>query len=176
MSTSGKCCTKEKRANKQQKGQKHLTAIVPFDKSAKTQLVLANQTHSCDGKKLASLPAELPYKSKILLREGSSSHTVYKRNKSSSYEHLPSFLGLLGGCIIATLMNPTVLNWVRRVSKHHLTIVQAISIGDIIDTAVLLPVPLLWGMLLYTLFADKELCLNGTLKMHKLQLSLRLNI
>jgi len=76
--------------------------------------------------------------------------TLSEEELASSEQHLTSLLGLLGDCIIAMLMNPTVLSWVKFMFDSYWVIVCAISIGDIVDTALLLQAPLLWGILLYT--------------------------
>ena len=114
-STSGKFCSKGRRLNKRVKGQKKVIKLVPLNKSVKALTTLTKGVPSHEGKASNVSTAELPckLKDKILLCEGGSEKKMIKlteEKQSGFHEHLPSLLELLGGCVIATLMNPTVLH------------------------------------------------------------------
>ena len=64
--------------------------------------------------------------------------------------------GLLIMCLMASLFNPLIFNWLSSAVIKNYTILRALSIGEIIDMTVLLPAPLLWIFLAYTIVYGKK--------------------
>ena len=65
--------------------------------------------------------------------------------------------GLLIICFLATVLNPIIFTWISSAVIKNYDILRAMSIGEIIDMISLLPAPLLWIFLAYTVVYGNQI-------------------